>query len=162
MGQRGGVDAYAWFGLAMSKAQSLEGQLHVVAAALLLAKKEGGPSQSDWAELCEKLGKLTLGTLRCRIQPYAVIPEDLMTLLKEAVEKRNALAHEFFWPRKVSGTEGLDPEEAIQKLQKAASLFSSLFTRLESVIWDLLADTSLDRTEVEEAARSKTTRPPLP
>jgi len=147
-------DAYAWFGFAMSEAQSIERQLHVIAVALSLAQRDGDPSQSDWIELYNRLGKLTLGEFLCCIRPYAVLPEDLITLLKEAVRKRNALAHEFFWPKRASAADELGPEKATEELQKAASLFSNLSTRLESLIWDLLDKTNLDRTEVEKEAAS--------
>jgi hypothetical protein len=145
-------EAYAWFGYAMSEAQIVERHLHVIAVALSLAQREGDPSQSDWIELYDKLGELTLGKFLCHIRQYAVIPEDLMAVLKEAVKKRNALAHEFFWPQKSSGAGELAPEEATRELQKAASLFSNLSTRLESVMWDVLGKTNLDRTEVEKQA----------
>jgi hypothetical protein len=142
-------DAYAWFGFAMSEAQCIERQLHVIAVALALAQKEGNPSQSDWIELYDKWGTLTLRKFLCRIRPYEVIPEDLMVLIEKAIKKRNALAHEFFWPRAPSA-DNFGYEEATKDLQGAASLFSNLSTRLESVMWDVLCKTNLDRAEVEK------------
>jgi hypothetical protein len=147
-------DAYAWFGFAMSEAQSIERQLHVIAVALALAQRGGNSSQSDWIKLYDSKGKVTLGEFLSQIRPYAVLPEDLMTRLKEAVGKRNALAHEFFWSKRSSETDELGPEKAIKELQKAASLFSNLSARLESVMFDLLGKTNLDSTEVEKEAAS--------
>jgi hypothetical protein len=145
-------DAYAWFGFAMSEAQSIERQLHVIAVALSLAKREGALVQSDWIKLYDELGRFTLGQFLGCIRPYAVLPEDLMASLTKAVDKRNALAHEFFWLKRSSETDKLGPVEAIKDLQKAASLFSNLSTRLEFLMLDVLKRTQLDRAEVEKEA----------
>jgi hypothetical protein len=54
------------------------------------------------------------------------------------------------WPKRASGTGKLGQIEATKSLQKAASLFSNLSTRLEYVMSDVLGKTQLDSTEVEK------------
>jgi hypothetical protein len=141
-------DAYAWFGFAISEAQMVERQLLLIAVAIENAEALPGQSETLWFELIDKLGDLTLGQLRRHLEPYGVMADDLQEMLSRAVAVRNALAHEFFVPRNVNGDER-SPRMAKQELQKAASLFSNLSTRLELVLWPLVDKLHIQRADLE-------------
>jgi hypothetical protein len=141
-------DAYAWFGFAISEAQTVERQLLLIAVAIQNAEAPPGQSESLWFELIDKLGHLTLGQLRRHLEPDGVLADDLLEMLSRAVASRNALAHEFFVPRTANGGER-SPRMAKQELQKAASLFSNLSTRLELVLWPLIDKLHVQRADVE-------------
>ncbi|MGZ8843735.1 MAG: hypothetical protein ACXW18_08730 [Pyrinomonadaceae bacterium] len=143
-------DAYAWFGFAISEAQAVERLLLIIAVAIKAAESQPQHSEDPWFSLYDKLGRLALGPLLKQVPFYQVLDDDILKMLTDAVEKRNDLAHEFFLPR---GTL-MDPFErpptvAKKELQQAASLFSHLSTRLESIIWPLLERLDIPRDAVE-------------
>jgi hypothetical protein len=141
-------DAYAWFGFAISEAQTVERQLLLIAVAIKNAEAPPGQSENLWVELYDKFGLLTLGRLRHHLQTWDVLPDDLLEMLQRAVNTRNSLAHEFFVPRIANAGEP-SPKMAKKELQKAASLFSNLSTRLELVLWPLIEKLHLQRDDVE-------------
>ncbi|HJP90319.1 MAG TPA: hypothetical protein VJ875_00080 [Pyrinomonadaceae bacterium] len=140
-------DAYAWFGFAISEAQAVE-RLLLIIAAIKSAEAPAQQSENTWFDLYDQLGRLTLGQLRARLERYGVLADDLLDMLKRATDARNALAHEFFVPRTVKdGWRG--PRLATKELQKAASLFSNVSTRLELVLWPLMESLHVHRDDVE-------------
>jgi hypothetical protein len=141
-------DAYAWFGFAISEAQTVERQLLLIAVAVESAEAPPGQSENLWFELRDKLGRFTLGQLRGYLEPYGVLPDDLLNMLNRSIGVRNALAHEFFVPRTANGGER-SPRMAKKELQKAASLFSNLSTRLELVLWPLFERLHVQRDDLE-------------
>lgn len=141
-------DAYAWFGFTISEAQTVERQLLLIAVAIMNAEAAPGQSESLWFELYDKFGRLTFGQLRKRLKTSGVLADDLLEMLQRAVDARNALAHEFFVPRSANAGER-SPRMAKEELQKAATLFSNLSTRLELVIWSLIEKLHVQRDAVE-------------
>lgn len=139
-------NAYAWFGFAISEAQTVERQLLLIAVAIKNAEAQSGRSENEnlWFELRDKLGRRTLGQLRNYLEPYGVLDDDVLEMLKRAVAARNALAHEFFVPQTANGSDR-SPIVAKKELQKAASLFSHLSTRLELVLWPLIDKLHIQR-----------------
>ena len=91
-------EVYARFGVAIYYAQCLERQL-----AIILATKYGpGPtriSQSDFDRIIDDLFSKTLGQLVSEIRRAAELSDDEGERLKKALEKRNWLAHRYFWDR---------------------------------------------------------------
>jgi len=91
-------EVYARFGLAMYQAQCLERQL-----AILLATAYGpGPhklTKCDYERLLGSLFKKTLGNLIQKLQESVTLPNDFELMLREALGKRNWLAHRYFWER---------------------------------------------------------------
>jgi hypothetical protein len=134
-------DAYAWFGFAIAEAQTVERQLLLIAVALTNQRED------SWFDLYDKLERWTLGRLCAHIEPFGALPNDVLELLKRAVTARNTLAHVFFVPR--MGAER-PPTMAKKELQKTASLFSYLSTRLESVIWPLVENHDVNVTPLSE------------
>ena len=90
-------EVFARFGLAMYLAQCLERQL-----ALILATKYGpGPTKITRTEFDNILADLfsrTLG-LVTKIGKLAELGEDEKEQLQKALNKRNWLAHRYFWER---------------------------------------------------------------
>jgi hypothetical protein len=142
-------DAYAWFGFAISEAQLVERQLLLIAVAVKSAEAVPGQSENLWFELRDNLGRFTLGQLRRYLEPYGVLPNDLLDMLNRSIDTRNALAHEFFVPRTANGGER-SPRMAKKELQKAASLFSNLSTRLDLVLWPLFERLHVQRDDLEQ------------
>lgn len=132
-------DAYAWFGFAIAEAQAVERLLLIIAVAIKAAESLPQHSEDRWFSLYDELGRLTLRPLLDQVRPYGVLDHDILVMLEDARRTRNALAHEFFLPHKTQIDPSERPPIGVQKeLQKAASLFSHLSTRLESISWLLL------------------------
>ena len=93
-------EVYAYFGLAMYQAQCLERQL-----AMILATKYGpGPTRitsREFDALLERLFRRTLGHLVNEIGALVEVSEDEKEQLRDALSKRNWLAHHYFWNRAV-------------------------------------------------------------
>lgn len=91
-------EVFAQFGLAMYQAQCVERQL-----AILLATAYGpGPkrmTRSQYADLLASLFQKTFGGLFQTLRKAVAIPDDFEAVLRNALDKRNWLAHHYFWER---------------------------------------------------------------
>ena len=118
-------EVYARFGLAMYRAQCLERQL-----AIILATKYGpGPTRISCTELdniFEGLFSRTLGQLVREVVTLAGLGKDEEERLENALEKRNWLAHRYFWERAVEFLSESGRTSMINELQDATYLFDTL------------------------------------
>ena len=118
-------EVYAWCGLAMYLAQSLEREL-----AMVLATKYGpGPTKitrGQFDDLLENLFSRTLGQLVRDIRELANLSEDETEQLQAALDTRNWLAHRYFWERAVDFMSESGRESMIEELQEAAHAFQTL------------------------------------
>jgi len=91
-------EVYAHYGLAMYEAQCVERQL-----AILLATEYGPAFQSMtrdcYDELLKSLFKKTFGGLLHKLEKSIGIPDGFEQRLRNALKKRNWLAHHYFWER---------------------------------------------------------------
>ena len=118
-------DVYAYFGLAMYQAQALERQL-----AIILATKYGpGPkriTRGQFDNLLEGLFSKTLGHLVESISEVADLSEDEEERLREALTKRNWLAHRYFWERAAEFMSDSGRVSMVEELRDTATLFEAL------------------------------------
>lgn len=145
-------DTYAWFGYAIQEAQSLERILLVIAVALDMRKGISRSRKDHRTSLYNEVGSLTLRNLVGHIRRIdANFLDDLASDLEKAVNIRNDLAHAFFWPKDLRNNERTE-QAAQAELMAAASLFSNLSPRLEVIMWRLLDNLGIDRSEAEDHA----------
>lgn len=130
-------DAYAWFGFAIAEAQTVERLLLLIAVSIRSVELRNDQHQHSRPDPQRELACWTLGRLSNYVTPYGVLAGDIVDMLDRAVATRNALAHEFFVAHNGNADEE-SPVGAKKKLQTAASLFSHLSIRLESVLWPLI------------------------
>lgn len=118
-------EVYARFGLAMYQAQCLERQL-----AIILATKYGpGPTRitrKDFDALLERMFKRTLGQLVNDIGGIIEVNEDEKEQLRYALNKRNWLAHHYFWDRAAEFQSRDGRASMITELQEAAEYFDAM------------------------------------
>ena len=118
-------EVYAYFGLAMYQAQCLERQL-----AMILATKYGpGPTRitsREFDALLEGLFRRTLGHLVNEIGALVEVSEDEKEQLRDALSKRNWLAHHYFWNRAVEFLSESGRASMIIELQEVAETFQAL------------------------------------
>ena len=124
-------EVYAYFGLAMYKAQCVERQL-----AMILATRYGpGPSKitrTEFDDLLESLFSKTMGWLIRDIGELAKLSEGEREQLQEALSKRNWLAHRYFWERARVFLSESGRVSMIQELQEAVDSFGALDQLLTS------------------------------
>ena len=91
---------YAEFGITAEKAQVLEfeaGNVALSFVTLFVDTKNVGPEESEFfRNLMEDVNRQTLGALLRSIKRMANFDDSLLTMVDEALERRNYLAHRFF------------------------------------------------------------------
>ncbi len=116
-------EVYAYFGLAMYRAQCLERQL-----AIVLATRYGpGPTKITNVEydgLLESLFSKTMGRLVRDIGEVAKLSEREEEQLREALNKRNWLAHRYFWERARVFLSASGRVAMIQELQETVDILT--------------------------------------
>jgi len=118
-------EIYTQYGCCMYHAQCLERQL-----AVLLASEERRLSETfgtaHYRTLFESLFRNTLGILLGRVRKRVNVSGDLESALTEALERRNWLAHDYFW-KKVHLLETDEGRRSmIQELQNTAVFLARL------------------------------------
>lgn len=125
-------EVYALYGLAMYQAQCVERAL-----AILLATEYGPKpktiTQSQWSDLLDELYGKTLGVLVNKIRQSVTIPDDFEKTLQEALEKRNWLAHRYFWDRAGYFMTSSGREKMIKELTEISSFFDQFDNQLHSI-----------------------------
>ena len=118
-------EVFAYYGLAMYRAQCLERQL-----AMMLASQYGTDpvsiSIARFDTIMEELFSETLGQLVSKIVSIGALGEDDTERLKTALEQRNRLAHRYFWERATEFLSVSGREVMISELQDAVELFVTL------------------------------------
>lgn len=118
-------EVYAYFGLAMYKAQCLERQL-----AMALATRYGpgatNMTEAEFDDLLESFFSKTMGRLVREIGEMAKLSEREKERLQEALDKRNWLAHRYFWERATAFMSEPGRVAMIQELQEAVDSFDAL------------------------------------
>ena len=143
-------DVYAWFGFALSEAQTIEMLLQVLVTALSMESMRG-TDKHDWPTLYDGFGKLTLGYLFKAVKFHKNVPlsESLLLNLTEVKKVRNRIVHGFFRPSDSPLSEAMRLTDATRELQLAASLFRNSVPELERVVYEALDQLGVTRAEVE-------------
>ncbi len=142
-------EVFARFGLAMYWSQCLERQL-----ALILVTKYGpGPNNISGTErdkILDGLFSKTLGTLVNKVGMAPQLSEDDKEQLSKAGDKRNWLAHDYFWDRAKEILSESGRTLMIEELEEAANFFEALdelFTK-STVAW--LEEAGITQQEVDQ------------
>lgn len=125
-------EVYARYGLAMYQAQCVERQL-----AILLATEYGpGPrkiTRSQYDELLQSHFDRTLGALVRELGKSISLPTDFEKMLCIALEKRNWLAHRYFWERAGHFVSSKGRDRMIEELQETIDYLERLDAKLTEV-----------------------------
>jgi hypothetical protein len=133
-------NVYAEFGLALYLAQVLEhGIVNALMVVDLLAKNAGHPMQRQkWIEefdsFMDRHFAITLGKMINRLKELIEMPDDLESLLSDALSKRNYLAHHYFRERAEEFISYHGREQMVAELEDVQRLFRQADERLESIL----------------------------
>ena len=159
-------EVYARFGLALYGAQVLE---HGLVNALLMmdlipTRRHEARSEEEWGKqvdaFVDRHFEETMGRLLKKLARVTETPRDLGSLLREALEKRNWLAHHFFRVRAWEFTNERGREAMIHELDEAHALFRRADQRLTDIVNPVrkahgITDELLARTYDEMLEESK-------
>lgn len=94
------LELYAEFGIAAEKAQVLEfeaGNVALSFVTMFIDTSRIGPEEREmFRSLVDDVNRQTLGALLRSIKKMVNFDESLLTIVDEALERRNFLAHRFF------------------------------------------------------------------
>ncbi|MGH1349143.1 MAG: hypothetical protein ACRBN8_46865 [Nannocystales bacterium] len=142
-------DVYAHFGLALYMAQVLE---HGLVNTMLFLRARGA-SRMEEAEIdafYNRHFRRTLGQLVRGLSEYAEVPEGLVGVLRDALQKRNWLAHSYFRERSKDFMTGDGRTSMIQELQSARDQIHDADQRLESFLGPIRRRLGLTDEMLEE------------
>lgn len=124
--------AFARYGLALYHAQCVEKSLAILVSSVL--NKEFLPSTPDRREeILEEIFAKTIGQLITQMRRQVTVPRNLDKMLNDARQKRNWLAHEYFWARagQILTTRGRDA--MIEELAQLSDFFSKIDAHLVEI-----------------------------
>jgi len=125
-------ETFARYGLAMYHAQCVEKSLAILVSSVF--NKDFLPSDTDRrGEMQNEVFSKTIGKLLTRMRKQIALPSNLDRMLDDVWEKRNWLAHEYFWVRagELMTTRGRN--KMIEELTELSDFFSKVDARLISI-----------------------------
>lgn len=150
-------EVYARFGLAFYHAQVLEHGIvnALVVLDLIPSRLHLAHSRTEWEvavdEFTERHFEQTMGRLLRNLRSVTVAPSDLEGLLRDALKKRNWLAHDFFRER---ASEFLTPngrEQMLTEVDECRSLFEAADAALEDIVAPLRRTAGITDEMIERA-----------
>ena len=125
-------EVYAYYGLTMYHIQCLERTLAILGATVYNSNADH-ITREQFDVILETNFKKTLGNLISNIKKSVDLPEDFEKKLADALEKRNFIAHNYFWKRamKLSHTRG--QEEILAELGQLSTYFENMDRELTLV-----------------------------
>ena len=133
-------EVYARFGLAVYFAQVLEHGIvnALVVVDLIPPRRHLARSKDEWEAAVDAfMGRHfehTMGRLMKDLRSVTTIPAHLDGLLKQALKKRNWLAHEFFRERATEFLTSTGREQMLAEVDKSRDLFKTADEALENVV----------------------------
>lgn len=126
-------DVYALFGLAIYQAQCVERKI-----AILLATVHGPGIQkmtrADFDVALQGEFRKTFGGLISTLRKAAAIPANFDQKLADALDKRNWLAHHYFWDRAGHFITERGRKTMMAELQKAIDQFAELNAQITKAV----------------------------
>ncbi|MDO8805159.1 MAG: hypothetical protein Q7R35_12065 [Elusimicrobiota bacterium] len=125
-------EVYAQYGLAMYQAQCFERGIAIVLASVYGIQPKDG-TRSMYQKTLEGHFERTLGGLVKELGKAARLPLEFEANIKDALKKRNWLAHNYFWDRADSFFSSDGREKMLLELRETAYLFKKLDEYLAAI-----------------------------
>lgn len=130
-------EVFAFYGLAAFNAQCAEKSLVNFAMAYKLLD-ESALSQEQWLELYDGFNSKTFGRLLGQVKNRVELPSELIDHLNISLQKRNWLAHDFFYDYAVDFSDEDGRKDMINELQSLILLFQlsdRAVEKLSAKVW---------------------------
>ena len=157
-------EVFAHFGAALYHTQVLEHGIvnALVVVDLIPARKDQVGSRQEWARILDGFMdqhfSKPMGRMMEALRMVATIPDDLETMLTEALQRRNWLAHHFFRERADAFLSVRGRDQMISELRNATSMFVSTDQCLEELTRPLRVAAGLTDEMIEQALQESRVR----
>jgi hypothetical protein len=142
-------ETFAHYGLAMYHAQCVEKSLAILISTVLNKEfPHSNPDRRD-AMMDEALEK-TIGRLLKRLRSKISVPPNLDKNLENAREKRNWLAHDFFWDRAGKLLTSKGRNSLIDELTSLSDFFLKVDAHLTSIYEKWMIKAGVDTSVIEQ------------
>jgi hypothetical protein len=125
-------EIFAFFGLTMYHIQCLERTLAMLSATVYNTNADH-ITREQFDAILESNFKKTLGQLISQIKKSVDLPDDFEKKLVNALEKRNFIAHHYFWKRKMKFSHTRGQEEMLAELTQLSTYFENMDRELTLV-----------------------------
>ncbi|MFZ3149899.1 MAG: hypothetical protein WA137_12790 [Methanothrix sp.] len=144
----GEKEVYAFFGLASYSAQVLEKGITIMVVAFRC--KGLRITRSELDTLYAEHNKKTFGQLLVRARKIISIPDDIDSLLEEALLKRNWLMHHYFADRAAQFMTEIGRRQMLSELQSLIQIFREADCATEPIYMPILKEFGVteERTEI--------------
>lgn len=143
---------FANYGLAALSAAGLEKHLLLLISAIDHLGKETLPKNVLYAYL-EKHRKTTLGQLIINLSKRVHIPSAMDSTLKDALEKRNTVVHNFFFEQYETMILPDGPTLLSNRLRPINELFRLAITEVDNMLEKVLVQTNKPRNKISPEVR---------
>lgn len=145
-------ETFARYGLAMYHAQCVEKSLAILVS--MVFNKEFLPSDPKRREeIQEELFARTIGRLVTRMKKQISVPPHLDQTLEDARQKRNWLAHEYFWERAGEVMTIRGRNKMIDELTELSDFFSEVDAHLVSIYKKWMKKLGIPQVVVDEGLK---------
>jgi hypothetical protein len=139
-------EVYASYGLAMYHAQVLETEAWNAWSFIVARADPSVVTRWRFEEIQEEGAAMTLGQVVTRLNQSTEVPPALREMLTEAVNKRNWLAHRYFWDRCVEIIDVSGRDSMIEELDELDAWFQELDRQLSAVTLKIMGESGLTVT----------------
>jgi hypothetical protein len=150
-------EVYARFGLAVYCAQVLEHALvnALVVLDLIPNRRHLASSLEEWEAavdtFMDRHFETTMGRLMKALRDVTAVPPDIEHLLRDALKRRNWLAHDFFRDRATEFVSFDGREQMLREVDACRSCFQTADQRLEEIIRPIRVKAGITDEVVERA-----------
>jgi hypothetical protein len=145
-------EVFARYGLAMYHAQCVEKGLAILVSSVF--NKQFLPADYEQrGKIQEEMLAKTIGRLLNHLKKQVSVPPNLGRTLNEALQKRNWLAHDYFYERagQIMTTRGRD--KMIKELIELSNFFSRLDAHLSSIYEKWCKKVGVSQASIDENMR---------
>jgi hypothetical protein len=125
-------EVYAYYGLTVYHIQCLERTLAMLCTTVYNPNADH-ITQSQYDSILENNFKKTLGQLITQIKKSVDLPDDFEEKLTDALEKRNFVAHHYFWKHAMKFSHTRGQEEMLAELTQLSTYFENMDRELTLV-----------------------------
>jgi hypothetical protein len=143
----GEKEVYAFFGLASYSAQVLEKGITIMVVAFRC--KGLRITRSEFDTLYAEHNKKTFGQLLVRARKIISIPDDIDSLLEEALLKRNWLMHHYFADRAAQFMTETGRRQMLSELQSLIRIFMEADRATEPIYMPILQEFGVTEERIE-------------
>lgn len=126
-------EIYAYYGLTMYHIQCLEKTLAMLGA-IVYNSNADHITREQFDAILETNFKKTLGQLIFNVKKSVNLPDDFEKKLVDALEKRNFVAHHYFWKRAMKFSHTRGQEEMLEELTQLSNYFEYIDRELDIVL----------------------------